>query len=149
MDTGTGGTGAGNGRLGAAKAVLAFILDVNGYIFLASFCVYLLLEVMEMAREGSVDFFSDPDMVFHICIATGALFVLSGRFGSANPVIGPARLPGRRVKRFPAVPAAAAMLAALLSYRLMSSYRPFGMLIAMVAGVLTAVTAYLASSLAE
>lgn len=121
------------------SGLLNLVLDVNACIFLTSFLVYLVLLVMEKVREGSVSSFTDVDIVLYICLAAGFLHILAGMYG---PEAVRTAASGRSRARSLPLPAAAASLAALLTYHLMSSYGIYGVLIAVAAGILTVTAVY-------
>jgi len=129
-----------------ATRLLDFAVDICGFIFLTSFLVYLVFQVMEMLREGSVTYFTDPDRVLYLCAATGAIYILANRYGSAAERVTSDGISLRRV--LPAT-AAAAILTGLLTYRLMSEYGVYAILIAVAAAILTCVAGYAVFSPAE
>lgn len=130
---------------GTGRRALELVVDVCACAFLTGFAVYLTLLAMEELREGSVTFFFDPDKALYVCLATGAVYVLGGgRFAAGERTAQGTSLLGRLL-----FASASAALAALLSYRLMSSYRGFAFLAAAAAGVAAGAAAFAASSSRE
>lgn len=126
---------------GTARRALELALDACGCAFLAAFSVYLVLLAMEGIRKGSVTFFFDPDKALYVCLASGALYILGGRYGAAGGAATRAASPLRRL--LPAM--FAAVLAALLTYRLMAPYGWHAVLVSVSAGALAGVASYAAS----
>lgn len=124
---------------GKAVKLLSLVLDINACIFLASFAVYLILLIIEKVRKGSVSSFNDTDKILYICIATGLLYILASRSGR---IASPAGASERSWNRFLLLPAATAVLAAVLTYRLMSSYGIYAVLVSIAAGILAGMAAY-------
>lgn len=126
---------------GTGRRALQLGLDTCGFAFLATFSVYLVLLAMEGIRKGSVTFFFDPDKALYVCLASGALYILGGRYDVAGD--GTARAASSLRRLLPALFAAA--LAALLTYRLMASYGWHAVLVSFSAGALAGVAGYCAS----
>lgn len=146
MDEQAEGIEPGKDTQGVSRRLFDLAIDISGFVFLTSFLVYLVFQVMEMLREGSVIYFTDPDRVLYLCAATGAIYILASRYGSAAKQVTSDRISLRRVLP---VTAAVAILAGLLTYRLMSEYGVYAFLIAVAAGILTGVAACAVFSPAE
>ncbi|MDI6831877.1 MAG: hypothetical protein QME88_11165 [Actinomycetota bacterium] len=134
-----------SGALGKGRRALELVLDICGHAFLASFAVYLVLLAMEEAKKGSVTFFFDPDKALYICLATGAAYILGGRYLTAESGMEQGLSPLRRALFVLAV----AALAFLLTYRIMSSYRGYAFLAAAAVGMAAGAAAFAASTSQE